>query len=81
MLLAGCMGMNQMFMSEEQEAQYCDSYRSMLTNPNVTAQQRGQIIQGMNQMDCPNTPPAVGGRVFATVSEVGAATAEVEPCG
>jgi hypothetical protein len=56
LLLAGCMGMNQMFMSEEQEAQYCDSYRSMLTNPNVTAQQRGQIIQGMNQMDCPNTP-------------------------
>ncbi len=51
--LSGCM--STMFMSEEQEAQYCSAYRSQLGMAQ-TAQQRAQIISAMNQMDCPNTP-------------------------
>jgi hypothetical protein len=53
--LSGCLGMNQMFMSDEQEAQYCDAYRSQL-NMAQNSSQRAQIISAMNQMDCPNTP-------------------------
>ena len=56
LLLAGCMGMNKMFTTDEQEAQACDSYRNMLGSPSITAQQRGQIITGMRQMGCPNVP-------------------------
>ncbi len=53
--LSGCMGMNKMFMSDDQEAQYCSAYRQQLGMAQ-NAQQRAQIISAMNQMDCPNTP-------------------------
>ncbi|MCC6983670.1 MAG: hypothetical protein IT535_10410 [Bauldia sp.] len=53
--LSGCMGMNQMFMTDEQEAQYCSAYRQQLAMVQ-TAQQRAQVISAMNQMNCPNTP-------------------------
>jgi outer membrane murein-binding lipoprotein Lpp len=55
LLLSGCMGMNKMFMTADQEAQYCSAYRQQLGMVQ-NAQQRAQIISAMHQMDCPNTP-------------------------
>jgi hypothetical protein len=53
--LSGCMGMSKMFMSDEQESQYCAAYRSQLGMVQ-NAQQRAQVLSAMRQMGCPNTP-------------------------